>query len=506
MLTSRGFLSSVILRWRAALAKLRHLDSIRVIRQSGLFDDFWYALNYPEVKWAGIDPIVHYICFGAAEKRNPGPFFNTAFYFKQMPPQAQKTQNPLIHYIKTGREAGLPINPAVSASPPQSTKPSAAKESIIVIEGDVPAFDTNAGARMFDSLIRAKIKLGYDVKLVFISPDSERAAQDIERYQRAGIDVYYPRTPEHDWKAWVSERAGTAKAFFIHRPIVAGYTAKWIKKNLGTPILYFDHDLHFLRLQREMTFRRPIDQNPDEQLKVIEYIKNLELDLMQKVDAVLVPSLFEVDYLKQAGIHAQFLPALSFDQDQLPDHPLPDGKHLLFVGSFRHHPNIDGLHWFLEEVWDSVQSAHPDVVLDVVGSGVPPELRSLASSRVDFHGWVDDNQLAALYTHARVAILPMRYGAGLKGKLLEAMFYGVPVVGTSISLEGCPDIDTVCSPADSAETFSADIARLLDDDAECHRRTAAGRELIERHFSEQALQDKLHRVLSALPQPGTRES
>jgi glycosyltransferase involved in cell wall biosynthesis len=104
---------------------------------------------------------------------------------------------------------------------------------------------------------------------------------------------------------------------------------------------------------------------------------------------------------------------------------------------------------------------------------------------------------------SRAAVLPMRYGAGLKGKLLEALYNGVPVVGTSTALEGCPDIETVCRPVDGAEAFSADVIRLLGDEAECRRRTAAGQKLIEQHFSDQSLQDKLRQVLSALPRSGT---
>jgi glycosyltransferase involved in cell wall biosynthesis len=501
-----GIFSAVVRRGRAALVKLRHLRDVRIIRQSGLFDESWYLLNHPEVGWAGFDPVVHYVYYGAAEKRNPSPFFNTAFYVKQMPPQARKTGNPLTHYIETGKAAGLIPNPAMSApriEPAACVESTAAKGSIIVLEGDVPAFDTNAGARMFDSLIQAKIRLGYDVKLIFIAPASERAAQDIRRYRQAGIELWYPDSPQSDWKAWAAERADTAAAFFIHRPIVGAVALKWIEENLGTPTLYFDHDLHFLRLQRGIAFQSPAGQKLDEQLKIIEYFRNLELDLMRRADSVLVPSLFEVDYLRQIGITVQFLPALSFDLDQRPDHPVPADKHLLFVGSFRHHPNVDGLQWFLGEIWEAVQSAHPDAILEVVGPGVPVALSAGADSHVDFHGWVDDQRLAALYAGSRGAVLPMRYGAGLKGKLLEAMYNGVPVVGTSIALEGCPGIDSVCRPADSAEAFAADLIRLLGDDAECRRRTAAGHKLIERHFSDQSLQAALKQVLSALPRSGT---
>ena len=132
----------------------------------------------------------------------------------------------------------------------------------------------------------------------------------------------------------------------------------------------------------------------------------------------------------------------------------------LFVGGYSGH-NLDGLRWFLSEVWPGVLAALPDAGFDVVGTvgeAVPP-----GAPRVRVHGPLND--LGSVYAQASVCVVPLRFGTGLKIKLIEAMAHGRAVVSTPAGAEGFPELEDgeVVPVAESAAEMVAAIVRLLRD-------------------------------------------
>ncbi|WP_177419180.1 hypothetical protein [endosymbiont of Lamellibrachia barhami] len=100
-------------------AKKREKVLVNLLKGSGLFDETWYLAEYPDVAQAGIDPVQHYLCYGASEGRNPSPKFDTTFYLTTNPDIAQAEINPLIHYLRYGKEEGrLPSLQGISAWTP----------------------------------------------------------------------------------------------------------------------------------------------------------------------------------------------------------------------------------------------------------------------------------------------------------------------------------------------------------------------------------------------------
>ena len=132
----------------------------------------------------------------------------------------------------------------------------------------------------------------------------------------------------------------------------------------------------------------------------------------------------------------------------------------LFIGGYSGH-NLDGLRWLLSDVWPGVLAAQPDAELDVVGTvgeGVPA-----GSPRVLVHG--PHNDLASIYARASVCLVPLRFGTGLKIKLIEAMAHGRAVVSTPAGAEGFPELEggDVVPVAESASDMVAAIVSLLRD-------------------------------------------
>lgn len=387
---------------------------------------------------------------------------------------------------------------------------SANKKTIVVVEGWVPAWDTNAGARSFLMFIKLKKALGYNVKLVFLYDYPEDYLDYILEYQKLGFEVWHSAISDVEWREWLYVRKYAIDAVFVHRPDVADIVFDWVRNNLQRPIIYFNHDLHFLRMQRE---KEAGSLNHSEEN--IALYRNKELRYLSESSISLSPSLFEVETLQDSyGINnCVFMPLFVYEEEEEVLITAVDTKNIIFVAGFGHPPNSHGCMWFIENVWEVVKSSCPEVILHIVGSNPGPEILQLNGiDGVVVHGFVSDEALQQMYSNSRLAVIPLLSGAGLKGKLVEAMYRRIPVVGTYIALEGCPDIEKVCSPCDLPEEFAADILRLLGDDGECERRARAGFELINNHFSEVAGLKKMKEIVEVaiddkkVPAPSERIS
>lgn len=172
-----------------------------------------------------------------------------------------------------------------------------------------------------------------------------------------------------------------------------------------------------------------------------------------------------------------------------------DGRRdLWFVGGFQHPPNVDAVRWFVAEVWPQVRAELPDARFHVVGSKMPESMRALAGDGVEIHGHVAD--LSPFLDGCRVSVAPLRYGAGVKGKVNQAMAHGQPVVATPMAVEGMHLVDgEEVLVADTPAAFAAAVVRLYRDEALWDRLSLAGVANVARHFSFDAARAALARVL-----------
>ncbi len=175
---------------------------------------------------------------------------------------------------------------------------------------------------------------------------------------------------------------------------------------------------------------------------------------------------------------------------------------LVFVGGFKHDPNVDAMLYFCREVLPLIARKSPEVRLKIIGSNMPMEILNLGSGRVDVVGYVPDT--TPYLETAYISVAPLRYGGGMKGKVGEAMSHGLPVVTSSFGAEGFglePGRDLLVG--DTAEEFAAQVVKLLDDPLLYARVARSGHEFIQKHYSvaavQQILQSSLGR-LARLPQ------
>ncbi len=174
--------------------------------------------------------------------------------------------------------------------------------------------------------------------------------------------------------------------------------------------------------------------------------------------------------------------------------PVPS---LLFIGTFTHEPNVDGVLWFVRAVWPLLRATHTDIRLSIVGGNPPPEILAIAHDGIEVAGYVPDTLPYLMECWASIA--PLRFGAGMKGKVGEAMAAGLPVVATSFGAEGfglTPGEHLLV--ADDPKAFADAVSTLLRDYALRLAIGGAGRAFIAARYSPIAVGRQLEALTARL--------
>lgn len=183
------------------------------------------------------------------------------------------------------------------------------------------------------------------------------------------------------------------------------------------------------------------------------------------------------------------------DVDYFKPGPAAARTSLVFAGRLDQYSNRDGMLHFMQSAWPLISRARPDITIDIIGANPPETLQALAAAdtRIRVHGFVPD--IRPFFATAATAICPVRNGGGTRLKVLDALALGVPLVSTTIGLEGIaavPERDVLT--ADSPDAFARQVHRVFDEPGLAPRLAAAGRRLIEDHYSWPALGDRLAAV------------
>ncbi len=228
----------------------------------------------------------------------------------------------------------------------------------------------------------------------------------------------------------------------------------------GPKVLYQGHDLHYLRVNRQYE----IEQD-EKLLESAKEWKKVEFEIFKKVDIIHYFSDVEVQEISRHFPEAcvRQVPLYVFDNVEPIAHQFEERRDLLFVGGFGHPPNVDGIHWFVNAVFPRIVERNPDLNLNIVGSHMPESIVDLASNNIAIIGEVSETELVEWYKRCRLVVIPIRYGAGVKGKVLEALSFQVPVVTTDIGAEGLPEAGSYMKIANDAVDFTNKVIELYSD-------------------------------------------
>lgn len=367
------------------------------------------------------------------------------------------------------------------------------KKIMVMVDHYIPTFDKDAGSRTLYDYIQIFISMDYHVILL---PDNFNRSEYAQHYQEMGVEVLYGVWYRNNWRRWMVENAGDIDIVFLNRPHITIHYVDFVKESLRAKVLYYGMDLHFMRQQRQYE----LTKDPSLPLS-IECSKLMEFSIMEKVDCSFYPSYEEVEYIRELNpeLKVRTLPAFIFPSLQRIPYSADNRRDLMFVGGFMHVPNGDAMVWFANEIFPLVLKEMPNVRLHIMGSHTTDEIVQLASPNIIVHGFVSDGELSKWYMRCRMSVAPLRFGAGIKGKVVEAMGKGVPVVTTPIGAEGMMGADQFLAVESTAEAFAARIVSLYNDEEQMENMCELAYNYVEENFSPKNAQSVIEQAISPNP-------
>lgn len=361
------------------------------------------------------------------------------------------------------------------------------KDTVVIVDHYVPQPDRDAGSRTMTAFIDTLLSMGCVVK--FWPDNLHRDPEYARQLQEKGVEVVYGPKWIGGFGQYLKQNPGITSVL-LSRPHIAKDYFKTIRENSDARIVYYGHDLHFERMAMEASQAgQPLDE--------ANRIKALEMAAWQQSDVVLYPSTTEVDAVKALlpQVDVQVIAPYAFTRFN--DKAQPAGRaDVMFVAGFAHAPNVDAARWLIEEIMPIVWRSVPGIRVALVGSNPTPEVRALAGAQVEVTGFVSDEELVLRYGAARAAVVPLRFGAGVKGKVVEAMQQGLPLVTTAVGAQGLAGLEQVVPVADTPEAIAAGLIDLLHDDQRWLRVSREASLFVAARFSPAAMAGTLANALS----------
>ena len=364
------------------------------------------------------------------------------------------------------------------------------RTTVLVVDRFVPQPDRDAGSRSTMCFLEALLLLGCVVK--FWPHDLESDPEYSSALEARGIEVLKGRSSNRSFDQWMTENHANIDMVLLSRPNVAVHYLATVRHH-AIKLLFYGHDIHYLRLRDEFA-QNPTNMSAQNSLRLFE---NLEPQLWKQVDVVYYPSSIETqmvaDYLKQQ--HSETLvrtvPVYAFQSFPEVPRDLTKRSGLIFVASFTHTPNSDAALWLKREILPLILKALPDTHVLLIGANPGHEVRALADANLSVTGYVTDQQLEQHYQDARVAVAPLRFGGGMKGKVVESLRFGLPLVTTQAGVQGFDEWQGNIFCEDDPAAFAARVVALLRDDDLWQRHSLLAQDYARRAFSMKSLTDVL---------------
>ncbi len=374
-----------------------------------------------------------------------------------------------------------------AGTPPSPASLHRSQRQVLLIDALTPCPDRDSGSLRLVNLMRLLIAEGAHV--VFLPANREHAGRYSTDLQRLGVEVWSApfagRAP-----AWLAEHGARFDVVVVCRHYVAREFLPLLRRHAPQARVVFDSiDLHYLREQRAA------EVSGDARLaRQAAATQVRELDVIARSDMTLVVSEAERALLSMDAPDAHVEVLSNLHEIAGPGLPFALRRDLVFVGGFRHPPNVDAIAWFVASVFPLIRERLPGLSFHCIGGDVPPQI--LACGRVDgvvIHDHVPD--ITPWMDGCRIAVAPLRYGAGVKGKVNLSMAHGQPVVATTCAVEGMhlgDGFDVLV--ADDAEAFAEAVVRLYQDQPLWSALSRNGLDNVSRHFSLDAARDTVRRI------------
>lgn len=364
------------------------------------------------------------------------------------------------------------------------------KKCLLFIDANYLTYDKDCGSRASFKYLQFFIKHGFNVKYLAMAKGPMDYHKTAIEQQGAEI-ICYNDWFNRDIISWLEKNGKYIDYVYLNRPDVANWCLKWLQKYTNAKIIYQGHDLHHLRMMREY------QTNPSEQLlKDTKNMEKLEKEILPQMDSVLYFSDVEIQKIKEMKLKIKDIdtvPLYVFDNPSGVKYNVEKRQDIMFIGGYNHVPNQDAAKWLINEIMPRVWNKKPDIKIHLVGSNMPQDLYGMASQykNIIIDGFLSDEELNELYKKIKISFIPLRFGAGIKGKIVEAIYNNVPVITTSIGAEGISADRDFLTVYDDAENLANAIINMYDDNKKLQKISDASAKFIMDNFSEKAVLSKL---------------
>lgn len=366
------------------------------------------------------------------------------------------------------------------------------RKHLLVFDHYVPKFDRDGGSRMMYDFLKLFVDAGLHV---MFWPDNGHYDRSYARtLQGYGVEILYGPDVPRGFHEWIKQNGEYIDYAFLHRPHVSVRYIDDLCEFSSAKKIYYGADLHFRRFEKEyeLTGRAEI-------LEEVAHSRRIETYVWQKSDVVYYPAPEEVALVQKLAPDrpVRRFPVQLYADDGIRaarsrvGHERPNPPTILYVAGFAHRPNADAFLWFAREMLPMIKAQIPESIVICAGSFPPRSVTSLARDDIVVTEAISWPALDWFYNSASVVIAPIRYGGGMKGKILEAMRYGVPVVTTSAGAEGFDGAEAMMAIADTPEAFADCVVQVVRDPRSAAQRVLSGLDYVEGQFSYTAVARRL---------------
>lgn len=324
--------------------------------------------------------------------------------------------------------------------------------NILYIDHYVPEPDRDSGSlRTFGILgILAHMKN----KVTFWPDNQKYNTPYVTELQQKGIEVIYKTG---NFEKFLEERKNLYDLVILARPYISVKYVDSIKKKMtNCKVIYDTIDLHHLRMYRQASL-----ENKDVPFQA-KIMRELEFSMIKKSDITILTSPVEAEFLHREDKSLKFaiLPNIHIKCENI--EKFEGRKNMMFLGAFQHEPNIDAAQYLVKDIWPHIKKSLPEVKLYIMGSNPQNKIKKLASDDIVVTGFV--RNLEPYYRQFKLMLAPLRFGAGVKGKITQSLATGLPVITTSVGAEGINVNSENCMIADSPEDFVKKAVRVYSDE------------------------------------------
>ncbi|MEW6994786.1 glycosyltransferase [Colwelliaceae bacterium MEBiC 14330] len=367
---------------------------------------------------------------------------------------------------------------------------------ILIIDATIPTPDQDAGSVTVWYFLKLFKELGYQV--TFIPENLYDLSPYTEMVQGLGVECLY-RPYLNSIEDYIQENGDKFDTVMLYRVNVGGRFYETTRKFAPNAKIIFDTvDLHFLREERQAKMEK--DKEKSAQMLASAYqTRDRELFLLRNSDISIVLSEYEKDMLaRDWGVQNTFVIPIVLEVPGSKT-SYEHRKNIAFIGGYQHTPNVDAVLYFVENIWPKVKERINGVKFYIIGSKPTAEILALPESDEDIivTGFIES--LDPYLDNLRLTLAPLRYGAGIKGKIGSSLSYGVPCIATKVAAEGMGLVDGEnILMSDDENSFVENLVNTYKDNKKWDDLSEKGLEFVGENYSTEATKKKLLALMNSV--------